>query len=257
MLFQFLSFSKQDHVGWLDVASPLREAEEVMALFDELGDRCAQISSDEDIRVLVIADTQHDDFYRGAAEPDFLLDMTEDMNLRWMARMDPVGDLELPVIAAIKGDAIGTGLELALACDMRIASSTSRFGLPEVRKGLIPHYGGTQRLSRLIGRGKSLEMILTGETIDAQEALRIGLVNQLAPEGELVLKTREIAAQMAAKAPIALRYAKEAICQGLELNLAQGLRLEADLYFLLHTTADRTEGITAFQEKRPPRFKGR
>ena len=161
------------------------------------------------------------------------------------------------VIAAINGDALGQGLELALSCDIRLASNEARFSLPQVAKGLIPGDGGTQRLSRIVGKGKALELILTAGVIDAGEALAIGLVNKVMAQEELTAGAEAMAKTMAAKGPIALRYAKEAVNKGLDLTLEQGLCLEADLYFLLHTTDDRTEGIRAFLEKRPPQFKGR
>jgi enoyl-CoA hydratase/carnithine racemase len=161
------------------------------------------------------------------------------------------------VIAAISGDVIGQGLELALACDLRIASETSHFGLPQIKTGHLPSDGGTQRLSRLVGRGKGLEMILTGEIIDAQEALRIGLVNKVVPKKDLMEVTMKMAQEMASRGPIALRYIKEAIYKGMDMTLEQGLRLEADLYLILHTTKDRTEGIQAFRGKRKPKFEGK
>jgi enoyl-CoA hydratase/carnithine racemase len=145
---------------------------------------------------------------------------------------------------------------MALACDLRIATETSVFGLPHIKASLIPSDGGTQRLSRLVGRSKALEMILTGETVDAQEALRIGLVNRVVPTGELMEVAMKMAKEMASKGPIALRYAKEAIHKGMDMTLEQGLHLEADLYLLIHTTKDRTEGIKAFQGKRSPKFEG-
>jgi enoyl-CoA hydratase/carnithine racemase len=156
----------------------------------------------------------------------------------------------------IGGDAIGLGLELALACDIRIAADTAHFGFPHIKEGLIPWDGGTQRLSRVVGQAKAMEMILTGEVIDAEEAYRIGLLSKVVPAEELMPVTIDMAREMASKGPIALRYAKEAIQKGMDLTLEQGLRLEADLYFLLHTTKDRTEGITAFREKRTPEFEG-
>ena len=144
-----------------------------------------------------------------------------------------------------------------LACDIRIATNISHFGLLHIEKGLIPWDGGTQRLSRVIGQAKAMEMILTGELIDTQEAYRIGLVNKVVSSEDLMKVAADMAREMASKGPIALRYAKEAIRKGMDLTLEQGLRLEADLYFLLHTTKDRTEGIRAFQEKRSPQFEGR
>jgi enoyl-CoA hydratase len=168
-----------------------------------------------------------------------------------------VAAIEKPVIAAVNGDALGPGLELALSCDIRLASDRAKFGFPEVAEGFIPAGGGTQRLPRIVGRGKALELILTAETITAKEALEIGLVSKIMPPKELFTQAGSLAKDIAAKGPIALRFIKEAVNKGLDLTLEQGLRLEADLYFLLHTTADRTEGITAFLEKRKPKFKGK
>lgn len=167
-----------------------------------------------------------------------------------------IASLERVAIAAIGGDALGEGLELALACDIRIASEKASFCLPHTGYGLIPSGGGTQRLPRLVGKGKALEMILTADPIDAREAFRIGLVNKVVPSEKLLSEAEELAKRIITKGPIALRYAKEAINKGLDLTLEQGLRLEADLYFLIQTTADRMEGIRAFMEKRPPQFKG-
>jgi enoyl-CoA hydratase/carnithine racemase len=168
-----------------------------------------------------------------------------------------IADIEKPVIAAVNGDAFGQGLELALACDVRIASSTARLGFPNVARGIIPMDGGTQRLSRIVGKGKALELILTAETISAEEAEKIGLVSKVVTPESLAAEVNTLAKTMATKAPIALRYIKEAVNKGTDMTLEQGLRLEADLYFLLHTTSDRTEGIQAFQQKRTPEFKGK
>jgi len=168
-----------------------------------------------------------------------------------------IASVNQPVIAAINGDALGQGLELALSCDVRLASKKARFGFPQVALGLIPMDGGTQRLPRIVGKGKALELILGGEVIIAEIALEIGLVNKVVGGGKLASEVEAMAETITTKAPIALGYAKEAVNKGLDLTLEQGLRLEADLYFLLHTTADRKEGITAFLEKRPPRFKGK
>jgi enoyl-CoA hydratase len=162
-----------------------------------------------------------------------------------------------PIIAAIGGHCFGGGLELALACDIRIAAADSRLGLTEVDLAIIPGGGGTQRLPRLVGRGKALELILSAARIDAAEALRIGLVERLVPAGESLKAAQEFAAVLAAKAPVALRYAKEAIVKGLELPLADGIRLEGDLSVFLRTTEDRLEGAKAFLEKRKARWIGR
>ena len=162
-----------------------------------------------------------------------------------------------PIIAAIRGYALGGGLELALACDIRIAGEDAQLGLTEVNLAIIPGGGGTQRLTRLVGRGRALEMILTGARIDAREAWRIGLVERVVPAADVLAAARELARTLAEKAPVALRYAKEAVVKGLELPLADGLRLENDLATLLRTTEDRVEGAKAFLEKRKPRFTGK
>jgi len=162
-----------------------------------------------------------------------------------------------PIIGAIRGYALGGGLELALACDIRIAGEDAQLGLTEVNLAIIPGGGGTQRLPRLIGRGRALEMILTGARIDAREAWRIGLVERVVPAADVLASARELARTLAEKAPVALRYAKEAVVKGLELPLADGLRLENDVATLLRTTEDRVEGAKAFLEKRKPRFTGK
>src|SRR5213595_148634 len=162
-----------------------------------------------------------------------------------------------PIIAAIRGYALGGGLELALACDLRIASEDAQLGLTEINLAIIPGGGGTQRLPRLVGRGKALEMILTGARIDAREALRIGLVERVVPAGEALSSAQTLARTLAERAPVAMRYAKEAVVKGLELPLSEGVRLENDLATLLRTTEDRIEGAKAFLEKRKPRFTGK
>src|SRR3989454_8462757 len=162
-----------------------------------------------------------------------------------------------PIIAAIRGYTLGGGLELALACDIRIAAEDAQLGLTEVNLAIIPGGGGTQRLPRLVGRGKALEMILTGQRIDAAEALRIGLVERVVPAAEVMNVARALAHELAGRAPVALRYAKEAVVKGLELSLADGHRLEGDLSTLLRTTEDRLEGARAFLEKRKPNWQGR
>lgn len=167
-----------------------------------------------------------------------------------------MASIGIPTIAAISGEASGAGLELALACDIRLGSETAVFSLPQITSGIIPEDGGTQRLPRLIGKARALEMLLLGEAIGAEEAHHKGLLSCVLPPGELLGAAMGLAEKIGQRAPIALKYAKEAVYRGLELSLEQGLRLEADLYALLQTTADRTEGIRAFQEKREPHFKG-
>ena len=168
-----------------------------------------------------------------------------------------IARIEKPVIAAINGDAVGQGLELALAADLRIAVLGARFGLPHVGRGMIPWDGGTQRLARLVGPGRATELLLTGELIDAQEAVRIGLISRLVEPDGLQAVVENVTAQIAQAAPIAARYAKEAVVKGMDVSLDQGMHMEADLSILLHTTRDRAEGIRSFLERRSPRFRGK
>lgn len=162
-----------------------------------------------------------------------------------------------PVIAAVNGFALGGGCELALACHIRIASENAQIGLPEVKLGLIPGYGGTQRLPRLVGRGKALEMILSGSSIDAEEAYRVGLVNGVVALEDLIPTCRELASAIMANGPLAVRYSIEAVNAGMDMPLQEGTRLEASLFGLSCGTEDMKEGTRAFIEKRKPKFKGR
>lgn len=162
-----------------------------------------------------------------------------------------------PVIAAVNGFALGGGCELAMACHVRIASEDAKFGQPEVKLGLGPGFGGTQRLPRIVGQSRALQLLLTGETIDAAEALRIGLVNKVVPAAELMNAARTMMKQMLANGPLALAMCIEAVHSGLQTTLDEGLALEASQFGLLAATADMAEGTRAFLEKRPPTFAGR
>lgn len=172
------------------------------------------------------------------------------------ALMDAIETLGKPVIAAVNGYALGGGCELAMACTIRIAAETAKLGQPEVTLGLIPGYGGSQRLPRLVGKGRALQIILSGHAIDAHEALRIGLVNEVVPAAELMDRATAILASMMANAPAALRMAIDAVNRGADSSLAAGCAVEADLFALSATTADRTEGTAAFLAKRKPVFHG-
>jgi enoyl-CoA hydratase len=168
-----------------------------------------------------------------------------------------VAAITKPTVAAINGYAIGGGLEIALACDLRVASENAKLGFTEVRHGIIPGAGGTQRLARVVGRAKALEICLSGRLIDGKEAFRIGLVNEVTPREELAAAAERLAQAILKGAPTSLRYIKEAISKGMELPLDQGLRLEADLSALIGTTEDSKEGPRAFAEKREPIWKGK
>jgi enoyl-CoA hydratase len=171
--------------------------------------------------------------------------------------LDLIENLGKPVIAAINGFALGGGCETAMACTIRIAVEHARFGQPEVKLGLLPGGGGTQRLPRLVGKGRALQLILTGETISAQEAYRIGLVNEVVPAADLIARAETILKQILANAPIALKFSLEAVNKGLETAQAEGLALEASYFGICAATEDKKEGTSAFLEKRAPKFQGR
>ncbi len=171
--------------------------------------------------------------------------------------LDLIEDLGKPVVAAVNGFALGGGCETAMACTIRVASENAKFGQPEVKLGIIPGGGGTQRLPRLVGKGRALQLILSGEMIGAQEAYRIGLVNEVVPAADLIARAEAILKQIFANAPIAVKFALEAVNKGLETNLAEGLSLEAALFGLCAGTEDKKEGTQAFLQKRAAQFQGR
>jgi len=252
--YETVVYRKRERIGSITLNRPEAGNAIDARLAGELRDICSEVSRDEEVRVVTISGAGEafcvgTDW--GGSPP------SETAQRTLLSVVGAVAGLECPVIAAINGDALGQGLELALACDLRIAAETARLGLPQIIYGLIPWDGGTQRLPLLVGRAKAMEMIYMGESISAGEAYRFGLVNKVVSGGELSLVVADMARGMASGAPLALKYAKEAIGKGLELTLEQGLRLEADLYLLLHTTADRTEGIKAFRQKRQPEFEGK
>ena len=248
MPYTTILYTQKGHIACVTINRPEADNCIDQQLAQELEDICHQINQDDDIYVVIIT---------GAGDKAFCCGTEPEPAEHRYSPANAIAGITRPVIAAINGDALGLGLELALSCDIRLASGKARFGLPQLTQGLIPADGGTQRLPRIIGKGKALELLFSAEPINAGEAFEIGLVNKVVPQGKLVSEVEALAKTIAAKGPIALRYIKEAVNKGLDMTLEQGLRLEADLYFLLHTAADRTEGIKAFLEKRPPRFKGR
>jgi enoyl-CoA hydratase len=256
-----VSMELRDTVARVTLSHPQRDNAINAAVVRDLRDACEAIAAQQDVRVVLL--TAEGEAFSGGWDWDALLGETTDpvdaLRNHGVAP-DPFGrisDLPQPVVCAINGDATGAGLELALACDVRISAEGATFSVPEVSMGVLPLAGGTQRLPRLVGRGKALEMILTGEPIGAEEALRIGLVSAVVPRDRLLAEAEAIASRIAERGPLAVRYAKEAISRGLELPLGQALRFETDLTIILQTTEDRAEGVRAFLEKRNAEFKGR
>jgi enoyl-CoA hydratase/carnithine racemase len=259
MAYEAIRYELADGIATITLNRPAvhnamneRMREELTACFGEL-------ARSEDARVIVVTGTGERAFSAGADIREFVVPQVPVRFRDGRRRVDFRAAMDRcpqPIIAAIRGFALGGGLELALACDIRIAGEDSQLGLTEVNLAIIPGGGGTQRLPRLVGRGKALEMILTGARIDAREALRIGLVERVVPATEVLSSAQALARTLAEKAPVALRYAKEAVVKGLGLPLEDGLRLENDLATLLRTTDDRIEGAKAFLEKRKPRFTG-
>jgi enoyl-CoA hydratase len=237
MSFRSLVLAKEERLAVITQEHPQEGNALSGGLAQELTEACALVSQDNEVWAVVLTAAGRS-FCTGGDAP---------------YAVEAVAAIEKPVLAAIQGDALGMGLALACACDLRLAAPGARLGMPH----LPGHPGGlTQRLPRLVGRGRALEMLLMGGTVDAAQAYQYGLVNQVATGGDVTSLAREWARRLVAKAPIAARLAKEAVSKGMDLTLNQGLRLEADLYFLLHTTGDRAEGISAFLSKRPPQFKG-
>jgi enoyl-CoA hydratase len=230
----------------------IKTREEGAAALDELAE-------DNDVRVVVITGAGDKAFIAGADIAEFA-GRTAVMQRDVMLGRSLFTAIDLfpkPVIAMVNGYCLGGGCELALACDLRIASETASFGQPEINLGIIPGGGGTQRLTRLIGEGKAMEMILTGDIIDAKTAFTLGLANMVVPAAELEANTMEIANRIAEKSPVALRIAKEAVKTASRSTLDEGLRREIDLFALCFSSEDKDEGVSAFLEKRKPNFKGR
>ncbi|MEW6051197.1 MAG: enoyl-CoA hydratase-related protein [Candidatus Zixiibacteriota bacterium] len=215
--------------------------------------------TDDSIRCVVLTGAGEKAFVAGADITELAdLDVRSgtELSARGLYLMKTIQNFPKPVIAAVNGFALGGGCELAMACDIRLASEKAKLGQPEVNLGIIPGYGGTQRLPRLVGKGKALQMILTGEIINAQEAYRIGLVDELYPPDQLMTKAFEMAELIASKAPLAITSAKECVHRGLDINLTAGCDLEKATFGSICGTGDKNEGMEAFLEKRKPQFTG-
>ncbi|MBW2518890.1 MAG: enoyl-CoA hydratase/isomerase family protein [Deltaproteobacteria bacterium] len=225
--------------------------------FSQLHELLIELAEDPEVRVLILTGAGEKAFVAGGDIGHLAtLDAEGAKQFALLAQgvLNEIETFPKPVIAAINGYALGGGCELAMACDLRIAAETARFGQPEVNLGIIPGFAGTQRMARLIGKGKAKELIFTGDMISAEEAYRIGLVNRIVPAAELIDEARRLALKMMNKSGTAISIAKEAIDNGLEMEFLRASRYEADLFALCFTTEDCHEGISAFLEKRQPKF---
>lgn len=227
---------------------------------DDLRRAMLNLKHDASVRVIVLTGAGDKAFVAGADINELAVQTPaqgREHALRGQHVFGIIDNLGKPVIAAINGYALGGGCELAMACTLRLAADTVRIGQPEINLGIIPGYGGTQRLARLVGKGIALELLLTGRHLTAAEALEIGLLNRVVPPQALMSDARALAAELAAKPPLAMAYIIEAVTRGLNVSLDEGQFLEATLFGLVASTADMREGTSAFIEKRKPDFRGR
>ena len=257
--FDTLLFERRERVGVITINRPekrnalnIQTRAEGAAILD-------QLRADDSVGVVVLTGAGDKAFIAGADIAEFAerTAITQREVMLERSLFNAIDTFPKPIIAMINGYCLGGGCEVALACDIRIAGDKASFGQPEINLGIIPGGGGTQRLTRLVGEGKAMEMILSGEIIDAQTALAIGLVNQVVASEQLEARTMEIANRIAEKSPVALRLAKEAVKLASRSNLDEGLRREVDLFALCFSSEDKNEGVSAFLEKRKPQFKGR
>ena len=259
MTYENVIVERTDGVATVTVNRPAVMNALNAATLDELQRVTGDLTADDAVRVVVLTGAGGKAFVAGAdiKELSLLTPTTAEAQARrGQAICDNLEQMGKPVIAAINGYALGGGCELAMACTLRMAADTARIGQPEISLGLIPGYGGTQRLARLVGSGRALEIMLTGQTISADEAWRIGLVNRVVPADDLTDTVRTFALQLAAQAPIAMRYILAAVRDGLGMTLSDGCAWEASLFGLAAATDDWREGTRAFLDKRRPRFTG-
>jgi enoyl-CoA hydratase/carnithine racemase len=254
---QFIKLSVEERVALLTIDHPPANALDTTTL-TELDSALDEVAANNDIKVLIITGAGQFAFCAGAdisvinaiAGPD----EARTLVLRGQAILNKIEKMPKPVIAAINAVCLGGGNELALACHIRIASDRARFGQPEINLGLIPGFGGTQRLPRLIGKPRALELLLSGDMIPAQEAHRIGLINKVVPEGDVVKVARDLARRIAAKGQVAVRLIMDAVNDGCAETLDKGLLLEAESFAQVMGTDDAREGLSAFLQKRQPKF---
>lgn len=260
MNFENIRVEKRDQIAFVTIDRQKVLNALNMAVMTELREAFTQIKDDAEVRVAILTGAGEKAFVAGADIGELNKNNPIEAKAythKGQAVLDLIENLGKPVIAAVNGFALGGGCELAMACTFRIASENAKFGQPEVKLGIIPGYGGSQRLPRLVGKGWAMQNLLTGDIVSAQEAHRIGLVNEVLPPADLLKRCEEIAKKIIANAPLAVQYTMEAVNHGMEMPLLEGLFLEATLFSVACATEDKKEGTSAFLEKRPAQFKGK
>jgi enoyl-CoA hydratase len=257
--YETILVEKRDKIAVLTINRPDKLNSLSSKVHEEGVAALEELRKDDSVRVVVITGAGEKSFVAGADISEFAgqTPVTQRNLFHEKTLFNSIDNFPKPVIAMINGFCLGGGNELALACDIRVCSENARFSQPEINLGIICGGGGTQRLTRLIGEGRAMEMILTGDMIDAPKALQYGLVNYVFTKEELEAKTLELAAKIAEKAPVALQMSKEAVKFASRSNLDEGLRREVDLFAICFSTEDKTEGVSAFLEKRKPNFQGK
>lgn len=258
--FENITYEIKGAIAYLRINRPKVLNALNMATMEELRTALLTAKADDAVRVVIVTGAGEKAFVAGGdinelAKNDAVA--AKAYTHRGQSVLDLMENLGKPTIACVNGFALGGGCEIAMACSLRVASENAKFGQPEVKLGLIPGYGGTQRLPRLVGKGIAMQLLLSGDVITAQEALRIGLVNEVVPLADLVSRTEAIANKIIANAPLAVQYAMEAVNRGMEMTIAEGAFLESTLFGVCCATEDKNEGTKAFLEKRPAQFKGR
>ena len=257
--FETLLLDRAGRVATITINRPDKRNALNAVVRRELVEAMDRLAGDDETRVIVLTGAGEKAFVAGADIGEFAERTPIEQRAAMEGRrvFDVVAGMPKPVIASINGYALGGGCELAMACDLRIAARSARLGQPEVNLGILPGGGGTQRLPRLVGLGRAMRLVLTGELIDAEEAHRIGLVDELVDDDALTDRTRELAGAIAKHSPVALKLIKQAIRAAAEMPLAAGLEMERELFVTAFASEDRTEGVRAFLEKRAPEFTGR
>jgi enoyl-CoA hydratase/3-hydroxyacyl-CoA dehydrogenase len=257
--YDTITIKKEDHIAWITLNLPHRLNAFTMEMIDELVAAIDELELDKDVRCVVITGAGDRAFSIGADITTFT-DVTPttapDISARGQELTRKIEASSKPYIAAINGYCLGGGLELALACDFRIAAEHAELGTPEIKLGIIPGWGGTQRLARLIGLAKAKELIMLGEHVSAEEALKLSLVHKVVPRDKLMEEAKALAKKLAEGPPVALKYAKYALNFGSQTSLDIGLKIESEALGIIASTKDVVEGISAFFEKRKPEFKG-